>query len=143
MLIPMVLVAAPAVQAEAATVVVQPDSTGTELQELHVTASRGENELKATAPVHTLDAGKMLTTGVTDISDALRRLPGVNLRDYGGSGGMKTVSVRGLGTQHTGVIYDGVALGDVQGGQIDLSRYSLDNVSALTLNIGDADDIFM
>ena len=143
LLIPMVLVAAPAVQAEAATVVVQPDSAGTELQELHVTASRESRELKSTAPVHTLDASRMLTTGVTDISDALRRLPGVNLRDYGGSGGMKTVSVRGLGTQHTGVLYDGVALGDVQGGQIDLSRYSLDNVSSLTLNIGDADDIFV
>ncbi len=139
----MFLVAAQAVQAEAATVVECPDTTETELQEVHVTADRENRHLKATSPSHSLNASQMLTTGVTDISDALRRLPGVNLRDYGGSGGMKTISVRGLGTQHTGVIYDGVAIGDIQGGQIDLSRYSLDNVSSLTLNIGDADDIFM
>jgi len=139
----MVLVAAQAVQAKAATVVEYSDTTETELQEVNVTAGRENCQLKATSPLHTLDASRMLTTGVTDISDALRRLPGVNLRDYGGSGGMKTISVRGLGTQHTGVLYDGVALGDVQGGQIDLSRYSLDNVSSLSLNIGDNDDIFI
>ncbi|MDE5750850.1 MAG: TonB-dependent receptor, partial [Duncaniella sp.] len=68
--------------------------------------------------------------------------PGVTLRDYGGAGGLKTVSVRGFGASHTGVVYDGVVLSDVQDGQIDLSRYALDNVSSLTLAVGDNEDIF-
>lgn len=144
MLIAMVLAVAPVIVAEAATVDVSAnDTTATELKEVQVSARRDNNGKRSAAPSHSLDAAKILTTGVTDISDALKRLPGVNLRDYGGSGGMKTVSVRGLGTQHTGVLYDGVALGDARGGQIDLSRYSLDNLSSLTLNIGDADDIYI
>ena len=85
----------------------------------------------------------MKTMGVTDISDALHRLPGINIRDYGGAGGMKTVSVRGFGTTHTGVIYDGIVLSDCQSGKIDLSRYSLDNVGSLSLIVGDNSDIFV
>lgn len=119
------------------------DSTYTELEEVRITDNRRLAPLKSSAPMLRLDADGMLEQGVTDISDAMRRLPGVNLRDYGGSGGMKTVSVRGLGTQHTGIIYDGVPLGDAQSGQIDLSRFSLNNVSSITLNMGDADDIYI
>ena len=106
----------------------------------------GEARLKSaamTAPVRTLDAGDMLRLGVTDIADALHRLPGVTLRDYGGAGGMKTVSVRGFGARHTGVCYDGIALSDCQTGEIDVSRYSLDNASAISLAVGDNEDIFI
>ena len=141
--IPIILVAVPTINGGAATIFSAPDTTARVLQEVRVEASRQNSALKSSAPTHRLDAGKMLETGVTDIGDAMRRLPGVNLRDYGGSGGMKTVSVRGLGTQHTGVVYDGAILSDVQGGQIDLSRYALDNLASLVLNIGDSDDIFM
>ena len=69
--------------------------------------------------------------GVVDMPGALRRMAGVNLRDYGGAGGLKTVSVRGLGAAHTIVTYDGLAVGDARQGQTDLSRFSLDNISAL------------
>lgn len=81
--------------------------------------------------------------GITDIADALHRLPGVNLRDYGGAGGMKTVGVRGFGARHTGVSYDGVLLSECQSGEIDVSRYSLDHVAVLRLVVGDNDDLFI
>lgn len=118
-----------------------PDSA-VNLKNVNVTARKSTDKNKSTAPTHQLDAEAILQKGVTDISDAMHRLPGINLRDYGGSGGLKTVSVRGLGSQHTGVIYDGAALSEVRGGSIDLSRYSLENVGSLTLNVGDNDDIF-
>jgi outer membrane cobalamin receptor len=85
----------------------------------------------------------MLSLGVTDVADALHRIPGITLRDYGGAGGLKTVSVRGFSAKHTGVSYDGIMLSDCQSGEIDLSRYSLDNVDHLSLVIGDNDDIFI
>lgn len=140
--IALILVAVSANVSEAAIVDEKPDTTVTGLEGIEVVESRHTDAMKSSSPVHTLDAEAMLSTGVTDIGDAMRRMPGVNLRDYGGSGGMKTVSVRGLGTQHTGVVYDGVALGDIQGGQIDLSRYSTDNLSGISLLVGDTDDIF-
>lgn len=113
------------------------------LDEFEVVAERVRREVGSTAPTFNLSNERMKTIGVTDITDALHRLPGLNIRDYGGAGGMKTVSVRGFGSQHTGVIYDGIVLSDCQSGKIDLSRYSLDNVGSLTVNIGDNSDIFI
>lgn len=113
------------------------------LDGVEVTSARASKTVTSSAPMHALDAGKLKVTGVTDISDAMHRLPGVTLRDYGGAGGLKTVSVRGYGAAHTAVVYDGISLSDCQSGQIDISRYSLDNVGALSLVIGDNDDIFM
>ena len=114
-----------------------------QLREVTVTESRRQHEVTSTAPLHIIDREQMLSLGVTDVADALHRIPGVTLRDYGGAGGLKTVSVRGFGAKHTGVSYDGVMLSDCQSGEIDLSRYSLDNVDQLSLVIGDNDDIFI
>ena len=119
------------------------DSIRTEhLQEVKVNA-RQHRILTSTSPLQLLDKGDMLRLGVTDMADALHRMPGINLRDYGGAGGMKTVAVRGFGAVHTGVSYDGVLLSECQGGEIDVSRYSLDQVQTLRLTIGDNDDIFI
>ena len=93
--------------------------------------------------MHVLDRHDMQVQGVVDMADALHRLPGITLRDYGGAGGMKTVSVRGFGAKHTGVSYDGMLLSECQSGEIDLSRYSLDNVAYLALVVGDNSDIFI
>ena len=114
-----------------------------QLREVTITESRRQHVVTSTAPLHILDRQQMLSLGVTDVADALHRIPGVTLRDYGGAGGMKTVSVRGFGAKHTGVSYDGVMLSDCQSGEIDLSRYSLENVDHLSLVIGDNDDIFI
>ncbi len=99
--------------------------------------------LRAAVPVHVLERDEMRQMGITGFADALHHLPSVTLRDYGGAGGMKTVSVRGLGTKHTGVAVDGLMLSDALSGEIDLGRYSLADVERLSLSIGDADDIFV
>ncbi|MDE6643377.1 MAG: TonB-dependent receptor [Muribaculaceae bacterium] len=112
------------------------------LREVSVT-EKGTRKMKSTAPSYSVDFTKFESMGVTGVADALNRLPGVTLKDYGGAGGLKTVSVRGFGATHTNVLYDGVALSDCQNGEIDLSRYSLDNISSINLTIGDNDDIFV
>lgn len=118
------------------------DTTVTWLESIEVIGQKSTDVIKSSVPVSRLDADKMLRSGVSDITDAIRRMAGVTIRDYGGIGGLKTVSVRGLGAQHTGVVYDGASLSDIQTGQIDLSRYSLNNISALSMTIGDADNIY-
>lgn len=99
-------------------------------------------DYRSTAPTYSLTQGSLDRLGITDISSALSRIPGITLKDYGGAGGLKTVSVRGFGAQHTAVVYDGVSLSNNQSGSIDVSRYSLDNVSDMSLVVGDNDDIF-
>ncbi len=120
----------------------RPDSL-TVLQEVEVTERKESKSVTSAVPFQKIDAERIKHEGVTDISDAMRRLAGVNIRDYGGAGGMKTVSVRGLGASHTGVVYDGVSLSDSQTGEIDLSRYTLDNLRSISLYSGENDDIFI
>ncbi|MGX8695105.1 MAG: TonB-dependent receptor plug domain-containing protein [Prevotella sp.] len=125
-------------------VVDAPDTVRTrQLQEVEVTSSRQQQAARSSAPVHLIDHDLMLRMGVVDMADALQRLPGITLRDYGGAGGLKTVSVRGFGASHTGVSYDGVVLSECQSGEIDLSRYSLDHVDQVALHIGEGDDLFV
>ena len=113
------------------------------LEGVTVTEARKERVTRSATPFHLLEREQFQRLGVTDVADALHNIPGITLRDYGGAGGMKTVSVRGYGARHTGISYDGVMLSDCQSGEIDISRYSLDNVSELALTIGDNDDIFI
>lgn len=79
---------------------------------------------------------------VHSVADAIRYFSGIQIKDYGGIGGLKTVNIRGLGTQHVGVFYDGVQLGNAQNGQIDLGRFSLDNMEAVSLYNGQKSAIF-
>lgn len=76
------------------------------------------------------------------VADALRFFSGVQVKDYGGIGGIKTVNIRSMGTNHVGVFYNGMQLGNAQNGQVDLGRYSLDNVEAIALYNGQKSDIF-
>ena len=38
-----------------------------------------------------------------------------------------------MGTNHVGVFYDGIELGNAQNGTVDLGRFSLDNMESVTL----------
>ena len=76
------------------------------------------------------------------VADALRYFSGLQLKDYGGVGGIKTVNIRSMGTNHLGIYYDGVELGNAQNGQIDLGQFSLDNVDEVTLYNGQKSAIF-
>lgn len=76
------------------------------------------------------------------VADALRYFSGVQIKDYGGVGGIKTINVRSMGSSHMGVYYDGVELGNAQNGQVDLGQFSLDNVEEITLYNGQKSAIF-
>jgi vitamin B12 transporter len=76
------------------------------------------------------------------VADAMRFFTGVQLKDYGGVGGLKTINVRSLGTNHVAVFYDGVQLSNAQNGQVDLGRFSLDNIEEIDLYNGQRSEIF-
>lgn len=118
-------------------------SGGRRLAGVTVTESMRNNLTSSAAPLHIVDTENMLRLGVADMADALHRMPGVTLRDYGGAGGVKTVSVRGFGAGHTGVSYDGIVVSDCQTGETDVSRYSIENAGSIALTVGADDDIFI
>ena len=90
-----------------------------------------------------LDAKAIERRGARQLNEVVRTMAGVSVKDYGGIGGLKTVSVRNMGASHTGVCYDGFAITDAQNGQVDISRFMLENVSSITITDGPSDDIFL
>lgn len=88
---------------------------------------------KPLATVQTLAGDKLQALSSTSIADALKYFAGVQIKDYGGLGGLKTINVRSLGSQHVGVYIDGVRLTNVQNGTIDLGKYSLSTLESVSL----------
>lgn len=83
-----------------------------------------------------IDREDIETLQPTDIGDLLRKTPGANLKSYGGLGGLKTISMRGLGANHSSMVVDGVPLNNSQTGQVNLGQLIVDNVEQLTSSIG-------
>src|SRR5437588_7435683 len=90
-------------------------------------------QVQTLAPSQQISAADFEHYSAFNVADAIRNFSGVNIKDYGGIGGLKTVSVRGLGANHTAVLYDDVQLNDAENGQVDLSKFNLNNVQQITL----------
>ncbi|MGV8093520.1 MAG: TonB-dependent receptor [Mangrovibacterium sp.] len=93
-------------------------------------------------PAQSLAGKELETLSSHNVADALRYFAGIQVKDYGGLGGLKTIDVRNMGTHHVGVFYDGIELGNAQNGVVDLGRFSLDDMETLTLYNGQKSEIF-
>ena len=83
------------------------------IDEVTVTAKRPPAKITTGSPVQLINKEDIKNLGLQNMADAVRRFAGTNVRDYGGIGGLKTVSV----------------------------RFSLDNVSSLSLAIGQDENL--
>lgn len=113
-----------------------------QLKGVEVVEKARPSTTREATPLQVMDRTGIERLGIQDLSEAVKRFSGATVKDYGGIGGLKTVSVRSLGAQHTAVSYDGITITDAQSGQVDISRFSLDNVEMVSLSIGQTDDIF-
>lgn len=112
------------------------------IEEVVVTADKSRRaNVFETVPVQSVSGNDLRLMGMQSIADAVKKFAGTNVKDYGGIGGMKTVSVRNMGAQHTAVSYDGITVSNTQAGQIDIGRLSLDNVGLLSMAVGQGSDI--
>lgn len=105
------------------------------------TASRGAAAFRSSA-ARSVNGRAIERSGAAGLHEVLRGWPGVNIRDYGGIGGMKTVSLRGFGAQHTAVICDGVPVSDAQNGSIDISGINVHSLAEVSLETGASEEIF-
>ena len=96
----------------------------------------------ALSPIRTISEAKIERLGAIGLHEVVNQFSGVSIKDYGGTGGLKTVSVRNMGASHTAVIYDGISISDAQNGQIDISRFDLDGIASVSMSIGQEHDIF-
>lgn len=129
--------------AGAATPDSQADSIRTiTIRDVVITTSRARATLTSATPMQQISGAELAKLNSLSVADAIRYFSGVQLKDYGGVGGIKTINVRSMGSAHTAVFYDGVAIGNAQNGQVDLSRYSLDNIEAIELFSANKSSIF-
>jgi len=73
-----------------------------------------------------------------EVSDALARLPGLYIRDYGGHGGIRSVSVRGMASNQTALVIDGIPVPEMQSGVFDFNGWLLDGFQTVELTSSDA-----
>ena len=102
------------------------------LDEVIVTAQR----FREVIPAQKLSKEELQALNSFSVADAIRYFSGVQVKDYGGIGGLKTINIRSMGTHHVGIFYDGIQLGNAQNGQIDLGKFSLENMEEISLYNG-------
>lgn len=111
----------------------------TELKEIVTIGKRND---KAIIPFQELKGKELENINSFSVADAVRLFSGVQLKDYGGVGGMKTVNIRGMGSEHVGVFYDGIPVGNAQNGMVDLGKFSMDNLESISIYNGQKSQIF-
>lgn len=103
-----------------------------ELQEVNI----HDSVRKSSDRVLTIKRTTILELQPEDAGQILQKMAGVNVKSYGGLGGLKTISVRSLGSQHTSIVVDGFALSNTQTGQINLGQIQTENIEAVYLVTG-------
>ena len=91
-----------------------PADGGDTLQTARVVADRGLS-------VSRCDTVALSSTH--NIEDVLLSFPTLSLNSYGSSAGLKSFSLRGLGSAHSAIYIDGVKLSGVQSGQADIGLF--------------------
>ncbi|MBI2258726.1 MAG: TonB-dependent receptor plug domain-containing protein [Flavobacteriia bacterium] len=79
-------------------------------------------------PFYVLNQNKIELGSFNDLGELLSRLPGMNIKDYGGLGGLKTISSRGINGTHIGIYIDDFAQNSVALGEMDLSKIPSNNL---------------
>lgn len=110
------------------------------IDEVKVESRRTTQTITSPKPVQNVSKERIEQLGLYNVSDAVKLFAGTEVKDYGGIGGLKTVSIRNLGAFHTAVSYDGITISNTQAGQIDIGRFTTDNISNISLAIGENDE---
>lgn len=104
---------------------------------VHVSAPRFYINTNTSSTAATFVSREMLVAlNPIQISDVFQLVPGVFIKDYGGIGGVKSISVRGGSAAQTLVLLDGIPLNTAQNGQVDLSMIPASFIQSTTVQRG-------
>jgi outer membrane cobalamin receptor len=82
----------------------------------------------------TLNESQIKQLAPHDLGTLLQYINGVTIKNYGGIGGMKTLSHRGLGGEHTQLVIDGIPINDPQNGQRNLANIQPNNLEEVKVS---------
>jgi len=77
-----------------------------------------------------------------DAGELISKVSSANVKSYGGLGGMKSVSIRAMGSQHTAIVVDGFGTNNSQSGQMNLGQIQTDGIISVLCNSGRIGDMY-
>jgi outer membrane cobalamin receptor len=102
------------------------------MDEVVVTALRyGPRVSSSPSRVTVLSEEAIQLSGASSLAGLLLMVPGIFVKDYGGSSGLKTVGQRGLGAEHTLILLNGLRISSFQNGLADLGLIAAETVSGI------------
>ncbi|MFZ0447991.1 MAG: TonB-dependent receptor [Desulfatiglandaceae bacterium] len=102
------------------------------LGEVVVTAKKGEAESVGT--VREVTAGEIEASGARTLSDAVKLLPGVQVRV--GPRGQSFLDIRGFRPRHVLLLLDGIPFNSTYDGQFDASTVPVENIAKIKVSYG-------
>jgi len=97
-----------------------------------VTATRGHSLItEVPASVDVINSDAIESKNAQNVAEALQNVKGVFVKDYGGLGNTKTISLRGSTAGQVLVMLDGQRLNNPQTGQVDLSMISMEGIERI------------
>lgn len=80
-----------------------------------------------------IDNQKILNKNGESLSDVLQLGAGVYVKSYGGNNSLNTISLNGLGAEHTLVLLNGFKMNSSQNNLIDLNTLTKDNIESIEI----------
>lgn len=97
-----------------------------------VTATRGPNLItEVPTSVDVIRTDDLVSGNSQNLAEVLRNVQGVLVRDYGGLGNTKTISLRGSTAEQVLVMLDGQRINNPQNGQVDFSLLTLEGIERI------------
>lgn len=120
--------------------VAQLEPTVKELEELKITVTKLDKYYVDSSSLY-MSRADIDALQPDDLGELIKKMPGVNVKSYGGLGGMKTVAIRGLSGQHTNFVVDGFSQMQTQTGQVNLGMIQMDNIERVTVQRGGTSEL--
>lgn len=104
------------------------------LENVVVTATKFETDL-ANSPnkLEAIDLKQINNSNGNRLPEILNNSSTVYIKSYGATPSLKTISLNGLGAEHTLILIDGVKINSFQNGQIDLSLIPKENIERIEI----------
>ncbi|MEE9493821.1 MAG: TonB-dependent receptor [Gammaproteobacteria bacterium] len=114
-----------------------------ELEEVVVTANRIARSVDATlTPVTVITREDIQKYQATQLTDVLRRVPGLNITNSGGSGKVSSAFFRGTNSGHVLVLIDGVRHGSATVGATAFEHIPLDQIERIEIVRGPRSSLY-
>ena len=105
-----------------------------ELEQIVVTATRTATTILDSPDHVTVISGEEIAaSGALSLADALQQVAGLEIKDYGTAGSLKSVRIRGSAPSQVLILVDGVRVNDSWQGLVDLSQLSVENIERIEI----------